>query len=114
MVSEERRIDLRGIREERIFIKVASCKTQPDLENTTFSCSTIDVSSTGMRLSVVESIPSETQLELWVEIKGIPGKFLLQGKIKWSMPRGEDYICGIELDETDEDSDIIDWQDLFI
>ena len=114
VVTDNRRIDIRGAREERLFVQVKSCESEPELENTTISCSTMDVSASGMRLSVVENLALDAKLELWIEIKGCPGKFLLHGLVKWCRPHSGEFICGIELVDDGEVSDMGDWQDLFI
>lgn len=114
MVSDDRRGDLRGVREERLFVKVLDCESKPELKDTTLSSATLDVSASGMQLLLAEALPQDALLQLWVEIKGCPGKFLLTGVVRWSRPSGEEYLCGVELQEDDELSDLADWQDLFI
>ena len=114
MVSTDRRIDLRGAREERLFVKVITCPTDTDLEGTTIGCTTQNVSSSGIQLSVSQVIPAATTLELWVEVKGLPGKFLLSGDVRWCREDGDKYSCGVELCDGEEPSDLADWQDLFI
>ena len=114
MVSSDRRTDLRGAREERLFVKVIACPENADLEGTTIGCTTQDVSSSGIQLSVSQVIPSATTLELWVEVKGLPGKFMLSGDVRWCREDGDKYSCGIELRDGEGPSDLADWQDLFI
>lgn len=114
MVSDDRRGDLRGVREERLFVKVLDCETRPELKDTTLSCATLDVSASGMQLLLAEALPKDALLQLWVEIKGCPGKFLLSGVVRWSRPNEDEFVCGVELKEDDELSDLKDWQDLFI
>jgi len=109
----ERRGDLRGVREERLFVKVVSSSDTGDAESLIISGATEDVSSSGLSLLVSESIAVGSRLELWVEIKGCPGKFLLTGLVRWCLPRADEFSCGIEL--IDEGvSDLADWQDLFV
>ncbi|MCB1663162.1 MAG: PilZ domain-containing protein [Pseudomonadales bacterium] len=114
MSADERRGELRGVREERLFVKVLDCEVNPEVTDTTLSSSTLDVSASGMRLVLSGEVPAGTLLELWVEIRGCPGKFLLTGKVKWCRANGEDFICGVELIDNGEESDWGDWQDLFI
>jgi hypothetical protein len=112
--TDNRRYDIRGVREEKLFIKVASCKTQPSIEKMTLRSSTLDVSASGMRLLVTKEIPVGTILDMWVEIKGNPGKFLLQGKVMWNSTQNDEFLCGVELVDTSEDlSDLIRWRTLF-
>lgn len=109
----ERRGDLRGAREERLFVKVVSSNTASDTDSLIISGATEDVSSSGLSLLVSENLPEGTRLELWVEIKGCLGKFLLTGLVRWCRPRAGEFSCGIEL--IDEGiSDLADWQDLFV
>ena len=79
----ERRGDLRGAREERLFVKVVSSSAASNAESMVISGATEDVSSSGLSLLVSESLAEESQLELWIEIKGCPGKFLLTGLVRW-------------------------------
>jgi len=109
----ERRGDLRGAREERLFVKVVSSNAMPDTESLIISGATEDISSSGLSLMVSESLAEGSQLELWVEIKGCPGKFLLTGQVRWCRPRADEFCCGIELLD-DGISDLADWQDLFV
>ncbi len=113
MSTAERRADLRGAREERLFVKVLSSTASTDLESIIFSGSTEDVSSSGLSLVASENLPKDSELELWVEIKGCPGKFLLTGVVRWCRPKGAEFCCGVEFTPTEE-SDFLEWQDLFI
>lgn len=109
----ERRGDIRGAREERLFVKVLSANNTDNVDPLIISGATEDVSANGLSLMLSENIPAKTRLELWVEIKGCPGKFLLIGQVRWCRPHGEEFNCGIEL--IDEGvSDFADWQDLFV
>ncbi len=114
MVSSDRRMDVRGAREERLFVKVGNCPENPDLKGTTIGCITLDVSSSGLQLSVSQLIPAGTELELWVDVKGVPGKFLLSGEVRWCRGENDKFACGIELHDAGETSDLSDWQDLFL
>lgn len=114
METRERRGDLRGAREERLFLKIESFSASTDSVDTTLSCKTLDVSASGMRLVAGEPLPLDASLELWVEIKGCPGKFLLQGVVRWCYPNEDAYVCGIEFKDTKSVSDLADWQDLFV
>ena len=109
----ERRGELRGAREERLFVKVLSLNDTAEKKSLIISGATEDVSASGLSLLVSKSIPAQTGLELWVEIKGCPGKFLLTGRVRWCRPRADEFNYGIEL--IDEGiSDFADWQDLFV
>ncbi|MCF7981614.1 MAG: PilZ domain-containing protein [Pseudomonadales bacterium] len=114
MSADDRRGDLRGVREERLFVKVLACEANPEIKDMTLSSATLDVSAGGIRLVLSNMVPMGTLLELWVEIKGCPGKFLLPGRVRWCRPNGEDFICGVELIDNGQESDLGDWQDLFI
>lgn len=113
MSANERRTELRGVREERLFVKVLESGNSPEMKEMTLSCSTLDVSASGLRLSVSEVVSPETLLELWIEVKGVAGKFLLTGLVRWCCPHGEEFICGVELIEQGQVSDLADWQELF-
>ncbi len=116
MVTRERdrRGDLRGPREERLFLKFLDISSSSGRVDTTLSCKTLDVSASGMRLVSSEQLPLDSTLELWVEIKGCPGKYLLNGVVKWCYPNEDAFVCGIELKDSSSVSDLADWQDLFV
>lgn len=115
MGISERRADLRGARDERLFLKVQDFKASSG-SDVTLSCRTLDVSASGMRLVSSEPLSENTPLELWVEIKGCPGKYFLNGVVRWCYRNDNEgmYVCGVELLESDNESDLADWKDLFV
>jgi len=111
--SSERRGDLRGFREERLFAKIIKCPSDPILDGVAIGCETIDVSASGIRMVIERKIDLETELELWLDIRGIEGKFLLKGTVRWIEPDEDGFVCGLELEDHEDTADLRDWQELF-
>ena len=114
-MGAERRAELRGAREERLFVQVEAEDENGEKTTDTLACSTLDVSATGMRLRLHEAVTPGQSLKLWVEVKGCPGKFMLSGMVRWCCPVNDNFSCGVELYADDEETDdLADWQELFV
>ena len=112
-MSNERRTSLRGAREERLFIKVVSSPSGSPLDGVAIGCLTVDVSATGLRILIGQEIEIGSELELWVDVRGISGKFLLKGIVRWLRAENDNYQCGVELNDHEETAELADWQELF-
>jgi len=114
-MGAERRAEMRGVREERLFVQVESENSAGETRADTLSCSTLDISATGLRLRLHQELDIGRVVKLWVEIKGCPGKFMLTGIVRWCCQLSDGITCGIELQESDDElNDMADWQDLFV
>ena len=112
-MTDERRTNLRGVREERLFIKVISTPSGSELDGVAIGCQTVDVSASGLRILVDRELESDSALELWVDVRGIKGKFLLKGVVRWVRQEQGGYQCGVELTDHDAVADLSDWRELF-
>ena len=96
----ERRNNPRLMRDDRLFIQILAASENPDLVGVTLSCSTLDISRQGIRLGVDLEAPVGSDIELWIDVKGMAGKFFLNGFIKWCYELDSDstaYELGVEL-----------------
>ena len=96
----ERRGNPRLMRDDRLFIQILSASENPDLVGVTLSCSMVDISRHGIRLGIDQEAPVDSEIELWIDVKGMAGKYFLSGVIKWCYELDSDstaYELGIEL-----------------
>ena len=107
---ERRRTSRLGC-DDRLCIQTVTSSQGPCV--TTVFCSATDVSEAGIRVCVDDPVPVGCLLELWVEIAGRAGRFLLTGLVRWSeqTSEGGTYLLGIELHENSEN--LVEWRDLF-
>lgn len=108
----ERRNNPRLMRDDRMFIQILGASENPELVGNTLSCSALDISRQGIRLGVAYEAHVGSEIELWIDIKGMANKYFLNGFIKWCYELDSDttaYELGIELvDKGLTDYDI--WQ----
>jgi len=111
--NQDRRQHARQPRDERVVVQVSSSTVETLPAGSIVRCSTKDVSATGMRLQLNQSVPDGCLLELWVEISNHPTKFYLAGEVKWCQELDEDkrYLVGIELKDADTE-DFKQWQEV--
>lgn len=110
----ERRDNPRLMRDDRLFIQVLAASEKPELVGATLSCTTVDISRQGIRLGVDQEAPVGSEIELWIDIKGMAGKYFLNGYIKWCYELDSDstpFELGIELVDK-EMTDYHVWQSM--
>ncbi|MFW2374325.1 MAG: PilZ domain-containing protein [Gammaproteobacteria bacterium] len=98
----ERRDSPRLMRDDRLFIQILAASEKPELVGMILSCSTVDISRQGIRLGVDQEAPVNSEIELWIDVKGRAGKYFLNGFIKWCYELDSDsrpYELGIELND---------------
>lgn len=96
----ERRNNPRLMRDDRLFIQIIGASENPSLVGTTLSCSAVDISRQGIRLGVEHEAPVGSEIEMWIDIKGISDKYYLNGFVKWCYELDSDvadYELGIQL-----------------
>ena len=109
----ERRADKRTDAHNIANIKIVFSSESPGLLGTVLPGSAIDVSASGLRLSLNREVPVNSNLDIWVTLKGDFNKFFLSSKVRWC--RQEDnsdiYQVGILLHErTDTKTDLAEWK----
>ena len=110
--NSDRRQHARQLRDERVVVQVSSSTVETLPAGSIVRCSTKDVSATGMRLQLNQSVPDGCLLELWVEISNHPTKFYLCGEVRWCRELGEEkrHLIGIELKDG-ETEDLKQWRE---
>ncbi len=109
----DRRSAERGARHERAIVRVQACQINSDKENHISNCETQDVSISGVSVAVPMALPENTQVEVWLEIKGLQKKFLLCGIVRWCHQDSSRWVCGLEF-QAESQSDLQDWEALFL
>ena len=99
--KQERRRNYRRESTDRTFVQIVNCPEDPDLVGTTISCSAVDVSARGLKVTADRFVPAGCELELWIDIRSRPGKFFLTNDVRWSRQVNGDCPCefGVELHE---------------
>jgi len=115
MQRPERRKERRLPHDDRLFVKVVSPEADPGLAGKTIHCSTVDISSNGLRLRVDTLLAEGSGLELWVGRNDGPGSLVLAGWVQWCQDAedGHGYTVGVELDDT-RSEDLATWKEFFL
>jgi hypothetical protein len=82
----ERRAHRRAPIEEPMIVRVFSARRDGLLEGSTFSGTTRDACTRGLRLRSDRPMESGWVLGMWVKVRGVPGSFLLSGEVRWCRP----------------------------
>ena len=114
--KDERRVEPRYIQSEEINLKIVFSSENPDLLGKTLDGSTLDVSASGLRISLNRPIKIDSVLDVWVNMKEQNKKYFLTGNVRWCNETAEGgiYQIGLVLRErTDTITDLSGWQALF-
>ncbi len=95
-------------REEEVLIDVINCVNQPDLNDTSFACRTVDVSETGMKVATDTDLPLQTVLGLRLDLSSV--LYRLEGEVRWCKTEGKHYV-GLLLDT--DSPDFVSWTRMF-
>ena len=95
-------------REEDVLIDVINCAGNPDLNDTSLACRTIDVSEAGMKVASDVSFPVATILGLRLDLADT--LYRLEGEVRWCN-REERHYVGLLLDQ--DSPDIVNWTRMF-
>ena len=109
--SPERRQTARQPHEEPLLVQITAIDETSPPEGLTTTCRTVNVSAGGLRLRLNERIESGSQIDLWVEVTGRPGKLLLSGEVRWSVQDGKSYLVGVQLHDR-AGFDLLAWKAL--
>jgi len=115
MENAERRRHVRLEMDEKLFVQIVSASDAQELVGKTYFCKTVDVSESGLKITVQQEVPKNCEVELWVQIHSTAEKYFLFGHTQWCVgfeQGGGNYELGIKLKDGDE-SDIQKWQYLF-
>ena len=111
--TKNEREHVRKPRDEKIVFQITSSAHDTLPPGTVVRCSTRDISPKGLRIQPDRPLSKGSQLELSVEVLGLPGIFFLAGEVKWCKVLGESKrnLVGVELRERQSD-DLKLWRGL--
>jgi hypothetical protein len=95
-------------KDEQVLVGVISCLAHPDLNDTAFSCRTVDVSEAGMQLATDISIPVDTVLSLRLDLPS--SLYRLEARVRWCTEENN-YNIGLLLN--DQSQDFGAWNEMF-
>ena len=95
-------------REEDVLVDIIQCTGNPELNDMSLSCRTVDVSEGGMKVYSDLDIPVETVLGLSLGFSSV--LYRLEGEVRWCNTKGEHYV-GVLIDE--DSADYVNWTRIF-
>ena len=95
-------------REEEVLVDVINCVEQPELNDTSLTCKTVDVSEAGMLVVTDIAIPVHTRLGLRLDLSSV--LYRLEGEVRWNREEGGHFV-GLLLD--DNSQDYVPWTRMF-
>ncbi len=95
-------------REEDVLVDIIQCQRNPDLNDTSLSCRTVDVSEGGMKVASDLDIPVATVIGLRLDLSSV--LYRLEGEVRWCKDEGQHYV-GLLIDEDSPDYAI--WTRMF-
>ena len=108
--SFEKRQEFRRGTNERLFLQIVQ-SANADLIGTTVSCTALDVSPNGLRISSNQDIPTGCVIDLWVDDSTRPGKFFLSSEVRWGREKqGGNFDIGVQLLEGSA-TDLEEWRE---
>lgn len=113
---EDRRAHQRIEVSEEVSLKIVFSSENPGLLGRTLDGSTLDLSASGLRISLNHPIKIDSVLDVWVTMKEQKRKFFLTGNVRWCNESDKPgiYQIGLVLRErTDTVTDLRGWQEAF-
>ncbi|VAW69162.1 hypothetical protein MNBD_GAMMA09-3243 [hydrothermal vent metagenome] len=113
---EERRGARRQQVKEALNLKIVFSSENPGLLGKTINGSTLDISSTGLRIEMNQEIKIDSVLDVWVTLKDSHKKYFLTGNVRWCSETSSSgfYQIGVVLRErSDTVTDLDSWRDVF-
>lgn len=95
-------------REEDVLVDVINCARNPELNDTSISCKTVDVSESGMKVATEMDFPVETVLGLRLDLASV--LYRLEGEVRWCKDEGKHYV-GLLINE--DSPDFVNWTRMF-
>lgn len=114
--NKERRVDERITQAEAFSLKIIFTSENPSFLGKSLYGSTIDISASGLRLSLQNELPIDSTIDVIVTLKGSPKQYFLSGKVRWCEKADDkgNFHVGIALqDLINTDTDYQDWQVAF-
>lgn len=103
MSTRERRKHRRVFDKNIVLVTLLTSPGQRDLEGRTFTCTTADISTGGVRLISSMKIPVGTVMELRVAAVSLPAAFKFVGRVSWQLEvlSPPAFFVGIEFTSGD-------------
>lgn len=113
--NTDRRRDVRLQGDDSLRVQVLAATALPGLVGEILQCSSLDVSASGLKLTVPVNVPLHCKVDLWIDIKACACTFFLNGQVKWcdaNRAREDIYQIGVQLRDAPF-TDFENWRDLF-
>ena len=113
---EERRADKRIDKNEDISLKIVFSSENPGLLGKKLSGETLDISASGLRISLPFAIKIDSVLDVWMTFHKENKKYFLTGNVRWCRENKDDsgFLIGLVLRErSDTVTDLADWKNNF-
>ena len=102
-MSEEinRRVDKRINQQEALKLSIIFSSENPGLLGKTLKGSTIDISASGLQITLGTALPPDSTIDMSITLKDDPDKYFLSGKVRWCRESEEEgmYQVGIVLQD---------------
>ncbi len=111
--AAERRADERFEYQDQLSVKIVFSSENPSLLGKSVEGSTLDISASGLRIELNQSIEIDSVLDVWVNLKNLNKKFFLTGNVRWvnETAKPGTYQIGLVLRErTDTVTDLSSWK----
>jgi len=111
--AAERRSDERFEHKDQLSLKIVFSSENPSLLGKNVDGSTLDISASGLRIELNQSIKIDSVLDVWVSLKNLNKKFFLTGNVRWVNETAKPgiYQIGLVLRErTDTVTDLSSWK----
>lgn len=95
-------------------IKILFSSDNPRMLGRKFSCSTIDISKSGIQIKSLQPLAVNSVLDLSIMLDGSTREFLVTGNVKWCKhSTGVSHAVGIQLkSRSGTPTDLDDWKKL--
>ena len=113
---KEQRSDARIEDHSVLELKILFASETPGLLGKNISGSTVDVSASGLGISLDCEVPTGSTLDVRVTLKGEFKKYFLSGKVRWckASDTAGMFLVGVSLHErTDVATDLDSWKEEF-
>ncbi|MCW8955406.1 MAG: PilZ domain-containing protein [Gammaproteobacteria bacterium] len=113
---EDRRADPRIEQAADLTVKIVFSSSSPGLLGKNLDGKTVDISASGLRVSLDRPIDVDSVLDVWVMMKKENKKYFLTGNVRWCNETEQPgiYHAGVVLRErTDTITDLRSWRKSF-
>jgi len=112
--NDERRADKRVAQAAAFSLKIIFTSDNPALLGKNLYGSTIDISTSGLKLALQSELPVDSTIDVVITLKGDPKQYFLSGKVRWCKNADDNtnYHVGIALqDLVNTDTDYKAWRE---